>query len=57
MSIQSTIILNRKEAEERLIKKRAQEEIDRKRKSDVYNLTNEEIENELDEQFYNYIIE
>jgi hypothetical protein len=49
MSIQETVVLTREQAEKKLIEKRAWELI-------VSNLTDEQIEDELDEQFYNYSI-
>lgn len=49
MSVQSTRFITREDAEE-LVKER------RARKLDVSQLTDEEIEEELDETFYNYII-
>lgn len=49
MGIQTTVQLTRIEAESKLRAKRARE-------ADVMALTDEEIEGELDERFYNYQI-
>jgi hypothetical protein len=49
MGIQSTKFITREEAE-RMVKER------RERKLDVSQLTDEELESELDETFYNYSI-
>jgi len=49
MSIQATVFLTREEAEEKLREKRS-------RQSEICQLSDEQIESELDEQFYNYQI-
>ena len=49
MSIQSTIFITRENAESQLREKRARE-------VDISKLSDNEIENELEEKFYNYLI-
>lgn len=56
MSVQTTQIITREEAERRLIYKRTEEERERLRKSVIGSMTNEEIEDELESTFDNYII-
>ena len=55
MGIQSTIVLTRQDAEERLTLKLLKRE-EKKMGAFVSIKTNEEIENELDEDFHNFLI-
>lgn len=55
MSIQSTITLTREEAEARLVYK-LQEERKKFIEAEVHVLTNEQLEDALDETYHNYLI-
>jgi hypothetical protein len=56
MSIQSTIELNRQEAEDRLISKLLDEKYRRIARSEVVLMTDKEIEDALEETFDNFMI-
>jgi len=56
MSVQSTIKLTRREAEYQLSDKRYRKEQERIRKLTIVKLTNEELAQELEDEFHNFLI-
>lgn len=56
MSIQSTIELTRREAEEQLVQKLLNEKYKRLAWVEAVSLSNKDLEDALDETFHNYII-
>lgn len=55
MSIQSTIDISRKEAEDKYVENKKNDAM-RKLRSEALMLDNKELENAIDEEFYNYRI-